>query len=73
MTSRLLFELLLITGSGQDPKWAKPPAWAKKEDADNSIPTTESHVGEGKADAGGATDGHVGGEQTTGHTQPAAQ
>ncbi|KAM0716098.1 hypothetical protein Q7P37_008612 [Cladosporium fusiforme] len=33
-------------GPWQEPQWAKEPAWAKK--GDNTIPATESHVGEGQ-------------------------
>ena len=58
---------------GQDPKWAKPPAWAKKEGEDNSIPATESHRGEGKPDGANAKPDTTGAEQPDGHTQPVAQ
>lgn len=30
--------------AGRDPKWAKPPAWARD---DGSIPAGEPHIGEG--------------------------
>lgn len=38
--------LELTRSTGQDPQWAKEPAWAKK--GDNTIPATDSHVGEGQ-------------------------
>lgn len=58
---------------GQDPQWAKPPAWAKKEAEGDAIPATESHIGEGKTDGAADTTGTVEAEQPAGQTQPAAQ
>ncbi|KAL1587161.1 hypothetical protein WHR41_04316 [Cladosporium halotolerans] len=56
-------------GPWQDPQWAKAPAWAKK--ADNSIPATESHVGEGQPAAAGTAPAPA--EQPAGQPAPAAQ
>ena len=57
---------------GQDSKWAKPPAWAKKEGEDHSIPATESHIGEGKTEGTDGKTGTADAEQPAGQTQPAA-
>ena len=38
---------MLTECTGQDPQYAKTPAWAKKEGDVNTIPATESHTGEG--------------------------
>jgi hypothetical protein len=66
--------------SGQDPKYAKEPAWARKEGEDNAIPATDSHTGEGnpdgadaKPDTADAKPDTAEAEQPAGHTQPAAQ
>ena len=52
--------------TGQDPQWAKEPAWAKHGGKDDAIPATESHVGEGQSAAVPAAV-----EQPTGQTVPA--
>jgi hypothetical protein len=58
---------------GQDPKWAKAPAWAKKEGEDNAIPATESHTGEGKPDGADAKPDTTDATQPVGDMQPVAQ
>lgn len=55
---------MLTPCTGQDPQWVKEPAWKKK--ADNTIPATESHVGEGQPAAAPAAV-----EQPAGQTAPA--
>jgi hypothetical protein len=51
--------------TGQDPQWTKEPAWAKHA-GQNTIPATESHVGEGQP---AAVPGAI--EHPTGQTVPA--
>lgn len=54
-----------LCSTGQDPQWAKPRK-------DNTIPATESHVGEGQP-ANGVATAPDGQQQPVGEAVPASQ
>ncbi|WPH04303.1 putative phosphatidylinositol transporter [Acrodontium crateriforme] len=62
--------MLSDEGPWQDPQWAKPAAWEKNGKADDSIPATESVIGEGAPEN---AEPKVEETQPAGQTIPAAQ